>query len=310
MPVSDDHLEAIPPSARERPGGLHALVAVDGSKHWKAALLLAADLETAGRITPTLVSTAATWPVDIPGKRIARTILSDALHGDEAERDRERAVRAQALNGCRQAAGWPIQVTYGYPADAIDSAAVEADAELIIIGLRRFFWIKRAAMVETTLELLRKNHSAVLAVVGTLKRMPRCIVVGMDFSRASQRAAQLAARLLAPAGRLLLVFARMGGERATEDGEGGVVPRRVAVTNAVAEIGRTLDLPPAATLETHVIDAAPRTALRRVVRREGADFIAINRQYAAPFARVLVGSIAIALLRGSSVSVLATPSEP
>jgi nucleotide-binding universal stress UspA family protein len=297
------------PTAKERKSGLRTLVPIDGSDPANAALRVAAEFQGAGRIFPTLLSVHP-QPFSIGTAMPSTAALMNALLGEDEEREWLRGVRAQVLDVCPEAVDWPIRVAYGDTAAAIDTTAVDEHADLVIMGLHRHSWIARASKLETTLEVVRKDHANVLAVVPQLDRLPRCIVVGTDFSQASARAAQFAARLLAPGGRLLLVYAETLLDYSAEDREGYGLIHNEGVHAAFARIRSSLELPAGATVETHEIDAVPRRALLDLAHHKGADLITVGRQHHSAVSLALIGSTATDLLRDAGVSVLVTHTAP
>lgn len=116
-----------------------------------------------------------------------------------------RATVAEQLAFVAADAAWPVAVTRETPVDAIVGLAKTHRAGMIVMGLRRHGVLRRALSRELLAEVLWRARVPVLAVRPGMERLPRRIVVAVDFGGASIRAVRIARRLLADGGSLCVV---------------------------------------------------------------------------------------------------------
>jgi nucleotide-binding universal stress UspA family protein len=289
---------------------IRTMVAVDESAAARSAVRLAGALAQGRRIAPVLVAVNEVLPLFVGATASSATAVTNALLGHEGEEERYRALRKLASQAVPEALDWPVRLLNGDAAQEIDATAIDEDAGLVIMGLRPHHRADRALGRETTLDVVRQDHVPVLAVVAGCEHWPTCIVVGTDFGQAAERAARLAARLLAPGGRLILVYAEAMLNYAAEDREGYSLIHNEGVRIGFERLRSVVDLPAGATVVTHDIDAPPVQALLDIAQHEGADLIAVGRQHHSAGARALLGSITTDLLRKAQCSVLVTPVAP
>jgi len=290
---------------------LQAVVAVDDSREAGSAVRLAGALTIAGRIRPVLIGVdeapafAMTKPVSQVGA------VTNMLPGNDGTQKQVRALRARAGAAWPAAIDWPVRVATGDAATEIDAAAKTEAASLVIAGLTRHGRTVRLLGLETTVEVARRDYASVLGVIQGAEQIPHCIVVGTDFGQAAYRAARVAARLLAPDGRMVLVYAdAMVVYTSSEDCEGFGIIHDKGIRAAFAEIRRGLSLPRGATVEGRIVNSTPVKAILDTARHEHADLIAVGRQYHSTGSRFLLGSTTTDLLREAAFSVLVTPVRP
>jgi nucleotide-binding universal stress UspA family protein len=133
----------------------------------------------------------------------------------------------------------------------------------------------------------------------------RSVVCGVDPSPAGQVAADRAARLVTPAGNLMLV----GVDELTVVGGGGVGTAAVVVKNqggARKAVDQALEhvgaLHPNVT--THTTEGAPVRVLLDTVEARGADLLVVGTHETGRVAGVLLGSTATLVLHDAPCSVL------
>src|SRR5665213_2481244 len=101
---------------------------------------------------------------------------------------------------------WQYDVEVGATVSTIVQRAHELRAELVILGLPQHNFFRRAFVRDTMQGIAENTQSAVLAVRPELTHRPESILVAVDFSITSLRAAHLACQLVAPGGRIILVY--------------------------------------------------------------------------------------------------------
>lgn len=101
---------------------------------------------------------------------------------------------------------WQYDVEVGATVPTIVQRTHELRAELVILGLPEHNFLRRAFVRDTVQGIAENTQCAVLAVRPGLTHRPESILVAVDFSTASLRGAHLACQLVAPGGRIILVY--------------------------------------------------------------------------------------------------------
>jgi nucleotide-binding universal stress UspA family protein len=231
---------------------LPTLVATDESESARTAIRIAAALAACGRITPEVIVVDS-----------ARTVGTD----------RREAVAA-TLRG-DGAGDWPVRLRSGDPAERIIEDATTGQFALIMLGLREDAALERALHRETTIKVTRNSPAPVFGVAHWLHHLPRRILVALDFSQTSERAATLACRLLGDGGTLTLVLTdppREDPPLAWARAFGSGTPEEIP-----ALINR-LPLPPGAQVDTLPLADSPATDLLDLVDLMSADVLAVPRE--------------------------------
>jgi nucleotide-binding universal stress UspA family protein len=135
----------------------------------------------------------------------------DAAHCNAMQQDIQRALSISPAGD----PSWPVTVRVGSPPRVMAAEAVRRQAVVIVMGIGRHHPLDRAFGAETTIATLRESRVPVLAVASHVLSDSLHAVVGLDFSSASVQAARLAARLVAPNGRLTLLHVQPRFEQAT-----------------------------------------------------------------------------------------------
>lgn len=211
----------------------------------------------------------------------------------------------------RAFAGLPsvtVQRAEGSPVRVIVDAAHRAQADLIITGLRVHTLLDRLVGEETALRVTRATDKPVFAVAPTLTNLPRHAVVGIDFSRASLRAAHAAAGILVDGGALTLLHARPSLDASAAAEDGLDVPYARGVTAALDGLRTAITLAhPNITVQVERRDGEPAEAVLNFAIAANADFVAVGRHRRNAISHAILGSVATTLLRKAQVSVLVLP---
>jgi nucleotide-binding universal stress UspA family protein len=220
---------------------------------------------------------------------------------------------ARQLRSCSpNADNWTRETVIGSPADEIARAAHARNADLIVMGLRAHAFLDRVFRDETALTVMRRAGAPVLAVTPLLSRLPRRIVVGIDFSRASIAAARAAMGLLDDDGELLLAYVAPPVETRPEESKayGGIYAEGLAgaFTRFRQELVSRSDI----TIDTLVLRGATPAELLSLAARSDADVIAVGSQRHSIARRAFVGGVTTALARAAHRSLLVIPptTEP
>jgi len=203
---------------------------------------------------------------------------------------------------------WPVDVQLGSPSRALAAEALHRHASVIVMGIGRHNPLDRLFGSETTLATLRASRVPVLAVSANFPAHPTHAVVGLDFSAASVHAARLAARLVAPDGRLTLVHVRPQFEHRSADWQAWDVDYGRTLPSLFDQVRAQLDPPDGVIVETVTVRGDPASSLLSFVQQVQCDLLAVGTQRRRVLERLVVGSVATKVLRTARCGVLAVPS--
>lgn len=262
----------------------------------KAAVALGAPIEVVGVCAPT---------TDLAG---AMEIAPSPPDLDETRRkamlgDVQRFVSTTPAGDKH----WPIDVRMGAPARTIASEAARRDASLLVMGIGRHNPLDRLFGAEVTLATVRESRVPVLAV-GACFTGPSHVVVGLDFSECSIRAAELSVELLQGHGRISLVHVRPRFEQPSPEWQAWDAEYGRTLPPLFDDVRRRLDIPPKVSVETVTLRGEPATTLLAYAQQVSADLIAVGTQRHTFIERMMVGSVATRVLRTARCGVLAVPA--
>lgn len=202
---------------------------------------------------------------------------------------------------------WPIHVVVGSPSRLLAQEAADRDAALMVMGIGRHNPLDRLFGTETTLATLRESRVPVLAVGAHFPATPVHAVVGLDFSAASVRAAQLAMQMLTTGGRLTLVHVRPRFEHPSSDWQTWDAEYGRTLPPLFVQVRRLLNAPTEITVDTVTVRGDPAPALLAFAQQARADLVAVGTQRHTLLERLIVGSVATRVLRTARCGVLAVP---
>jgi nucleotide-binding universal stress UspA family protein len=197
-------------------------------------------------------------------------------------------------------------VAEGDPASVVARIAHQAGATMITCGLGRHRVTERVFGEETALRLMRVSDVPVLAVANGMNRAPRRIVVAVDFSETSLRAARLALELasanatvylahVAPRDSSLYDWDRWGKTYKSDAGD------------ALQKMREQLNVPKDMVAQNILLQGDPATELLAFATSVNADLIATGSHGHGFVARMLIGSTTTKIVRCSTCSVLTVP---
>ncbi len=199
-----------------------------------------------------------------------------------------------------------VDIRIGDPATEIARAAEDAKATMIVAGLGRHRVSDRVFGDETALRLIRLSTVPVLAVAKGVASAPRRIVVAMDFSQTSLRAARLALEIAAPEATIYLahVAPRDGS---LYDWNNWGTSYRADAGEALRKTREQLQVPAGMHLQSLVLQGDTATELLAFAASVNADLIATGNHGHGFVARMLIGSVTTRIVRCSTCSVLTVP---
>jgi nucleotide-binding universal stress UspA family protein len=217
------------------------------------------------------------------------------------------AVRDRVRNAVRTGSQWQITARVGPLASTIVAAAREIDASLIIMGLGRHRPVDRLLGNEVAAQVVRRSAIPVLAVPSDAKAALRRTVVGVDFSRASIRAARAAVSLTTPPGHVWLAHVKAPLEIPSESYEGVSVVYTQGVLSTFKKIQERLEAVDLLEVRPVVLEGSVADELLAFAASHRADLIVTGAHGRTLVERLLIGSVTTKMLRAAQCAVLVIP---
>lgn len=276
------------------------IVATDGHDQSNHAMLMA-KLLAGKKDALRVASVLRTLPVLTPE-------MSTAVSADlesARRRDQTRMVRQQAgrvwnddlIN---------VELFEGDPATCVAQLARQTNASLIVAGLGRHRVVDRLFGDETALRLIRVAGTPVYAVSNGPVRAPTRVVVAVDFSETSLRAARLALEVAAPTATVYLAHVAPRDAMLNEWSAFGVSYKDDA-GDALHKMREQLRIPEGIVVQRILLQGDPATELLAFSASVNADLIATGSHGHGFVTRMLVGSVTTRILRCATCSVLCVP---
>jgi nucleotide-binding universal stress UspA family protein len=282
---------------------------VDGTPACEPAMHVALDLAERRGARVQVLTVIDTRPAPIPPPLDLALALADGAYGESVHAQQKRALRASIGARLGRSIDWPVEVKLGTPSHAIAEEARRIGASLVVLGLRRHHALDRALNDETTLEVMRAASCPVLGVTPALTTLPRHVLVGVDFSRASLEAARAALGLVGDGGTIVLAYAALPTTYTPDDGE-RVVPE-LGVAAAFRWMEGELGAPAGMTIENVVLQHEPgRTVCEQLLGyADGTpvDTIALGSMRHGRVERWMLGSVTTDVARDGSYPLLVVP---
>jgi nucleotide-binding universal stress UspA family protein len=284
--------------------GVHAslaapiIIATDGQEQSDAALAMGRLLAESSDAVR-LVRVLRTLPMvpDVP--------IQIPMDVENVRRTEARYEVAAQANRVWQDVG-DVELHEGDPATVIARLAHKAGASMIVAGLGRHRVTDRVFGDETALRLIRSADVPVYATAAGTTRAPRRIVVAMDFSETSLRAARLSLAVAASGATIYLAHVAPR-DSSWADLKGWGTTYKVSVADALQRTREQLRIAGGTIVQTVVLQGDAATELLAFAAGVNADLIATGSHGHGFVARMLVGSVTTRLVRCSTCSVLTVP---
>ena len=138
--------------------------------------------------------------------------------------------------------------------------------------------------------------------------MPKTVLVAVDFSNASERAADAAIRVVADGGEVTLVHVNPFPHSESSEAQGWETVYLAGVRSLFGRLAARLRTTnDRVTIRTALVGGRPAERVLDVAGQLGADLVAAGRHGAAATHGERVGGTTATLLRGATCSVLVAP---
>jgi nucleotide-binding universal stress UspA family protein len=202
-----------------------------------------------------------------------------------------------------------IHVRFGAIAEEIAEVARDRSATMIIVGAAPHQRVNHIVAGQRAVHVLRASRVPVLSVPPGFGALPRNILVAVDFSPASIRAAQTALLFLGNGGSLTLlhVLSPLLGDAPLRDIAGCNPTDTVQTLFARARAELQPYVPGHVTIETRVRTDDDADGIVRCANSIGADLIVVGTHGPRLLERVFLGSVASSVVHSAAQAVLAVP---
>ena len=283
------------------------IVATDGTEESDAALdaarLLAPELGAPVRV----VSVVAPEPYVVPSPL---QVEVPPIPVGELLAERREALREEMRRVVTGAAGWAVDVRAGPVALELADAVREADAQLVVTGLRHHGPIHRVLRGETPLGVLNEAHVPTLIVPSALHELPRNVLVAVSVGDTSVDAAAFARPLVASASAVFLVHVQppldIVPAMTSRDFDD---PYLAAVERAFDRVAAALELPSTVHVERKVFIGNVADELLDFADFAKVDLIVVGHRRRPLIERLLSGGTARRLFHGATTWLLVVPED-
>ena len=284
----------VPPNAGARTGdrSFPLLLALADDEAAPAAIRVAAALADAKGARPTVLrALGEIRPAEASLAPIAGAVLEESLETSYVDACRN-AMRAH-LTAVVGPVGWPLEVNELAPIDAILQQVRDLRVGLIIMGLRRHGVMRRVISRDLLAEVLRAARVPVLAVRPDTPSLPRRVVVAIDFSEESIRAAHLARTLIAEDGAMALVHVSPTNSQETQ--------------LRLEQLATELAPPPGMTMTSILLHGDIQGTIERFAQAVSADLLAVGSGHHGLLERITDGRMSMKLAHTARWSTLIVP---
>jgi len=283
-------------------------VAIAGDECTTPTVHIAEALAAKRGAAPSLLYVMELTPVATMDGGIGTAVLTQMLLDPAQHAKDEQSLRVSCHVDTGVPATWPFTLELGNAASAIVTHAQAMHAQLIIMGLHHHGTIDHVLAEDTARNVIATGTTPVLVARSKLVALPETIVVAMDFSIASVRAARLARQILADRGTLHLVFVEtIEADMVNESEQGRRLIESQGVEMAFQQVRTILDPAPGMTIVSVKRYGNPIDELKAVCAEVQPDVLAIGSQRHTFLKQLFVGTVTKAMLSDGRWSMLVTP---
>jgi nucleotide-binding universal stress UspA family protein len=201
---------------------------------------------------------------------------------------------------------WQVGVRAGNPATVIADMAKESRPRLIVVGLGGHGVGARWFGNETALRLMRLSETPVLAINTGTRALPSRMLVAMDFSDSSIKAARLALEIASPGSSMTLVHV-VPWERNEYVPETWFREHEAYIAAHLKRVSGWLDCDQTSRIHQKIMYGKPGSALLACAEELEVDLIVAGTHGRNFVGRMLGGETVSKLVRGARCSVLVLP---
>jgi nucleotide-binding universal stress UspA family protein len=281
------------------------LLASDGSASADSAFVVARLLAGRTGADVHVLSLLEPLPVLVP---VPELLAAPPVEWDTSRAERMRQNVRRQMRAAGAQTGWTTEVHIDRPVPAIAQVAKQRRSSLIITGLRQHSALEHLLGGETPLHAAQQAEVPLLAVAPGTAGLPRTILVGVDFTPASLRAARVALELFPDATKVYLVHVKpridaavgeaTGWERVYEEG----IPSAFEHFRAQLRAGRIA--------ESITLRGSAAREILDFAEYARADIIVAGIHRRGVLRRLLPRELLNKLMRGTTRSVLLVPETP
>lgn len=277
------------------------VVATDGTSQSDPAIAFTRALGERASVDVRVVSIVDHLPM--PWGIMDRNLVAEYEHALR-HKARETAEHQLKSSGATQ---WPVEIQSGDPATRIGAFATDAGAWLVVVGLGGHGPTARLFGSETALRLARVSQTPVLAIAPNSRDAPRRILIAMDFSEASIKAARLALELAAKDATIVLAHV-VPWERNEYVPEEWFRSHESSVGAELERVARWLDESRTFRIGHRILYGKPAPTLLSYAEELASDLIVTGSHTRTIIGRALAGQTIPKLIRGAHCSVLVLPA--
>jgi nucleotide-binding universal stress UspA family protein len=296
------------PPLPDAPNLDRVVVCTDGEAQSSGAIRAAMLIADRQGIVPRVLHVIPGGPYAASWSAEGLTVF-DSAEIEGARVELAKKIVAHQLRRAHAPTEWPVELARGTKASSIVRAAREHRADLLVMGGGDHRLIDKLVWGETVLDVLREGDTPLLAVPAHRGRQLNTAVAGVDFGDASVRAAMLAAKLVEPGGTLHLVHVEPSLPLRAIEGDGWWRAHQLGVEDSLAMLDRQLRHLASIRIERHVRAGDPAMCLLEFARSVRADLVATGRERHGWLDRVMIGSVATAMVRAGRSAVLVVPTR-
>lgn len=203
---------------------------------------------------------------------------------------------------------WPIVIDEGDAVSDIVDFAHNESARVVLTGRGRHPVIDRVIGGESVLKMLQLGDTPVYAVEAGMTRLASRVVIATDFSEFSRYAARVALDLIAPDATVHLVHVGPAFEAIDPVLKERADEYRAKVASGFATLREQLGRE-SMSFEEKLLSGNASDQLLQFVRSIDADLVALATHGFGFLRRMVMGSVATALIRNAQCSVLCVPGS-
>lgn len=286
------------------------LVATDGGEASLAALRAGQDVARRLHLPLEVVSVCESGGAPAAVSAAGTSGATDDLLAGMQPGCRKRIAEQLRAAGVETPAA--VHVRTGSPAATISRCAAERGARLIVVGRSGgSAMVDRMSGDETALRLLQAAHTPVLTVPDDFVGLPERVLVAVDFTSYSLDAAGAAAALLPRGGELHLLHAmadQSSVELRSHAEAQWLRAMRLEMEARLEAVAASLARDyPGVVVRAHLVDGRPVQSVLQLADELDVEMIAAGTNGYGFLGRLLLGSVAIQLVRRAGCATLIAP---